>query len=70
MAFIGTGLPSTPARVDCLTRPDFLFGGSNLAVSDVFFLFISFGDGAVFSEVDVVVFPVFFFRAFLNFLPS
>ena len=54
IVFIGTGFPSAPARVDCLTRPDFLLGCCCwwVTFSGVFLLFTLFGYGSMFSDVD------------------
>ena len=54
--FVGncTIFPSAPARVDCLTRPDFPVGRYCYCLTfyDVSFLFTRFGDGSMFSDVD------------------
>ena len=52
IAFVGTWFPSAPASADWRLRPYFLIGAKVLAVSVAFFLLASFGDGAVFSDVD------------------
>ena len=52
-ALMGIGFPNAPARVDCLARPDFRVGCCFcFMLSSIFFLFVVFGDSAVFSDVD------------------
>ena len=50
--FIGIGLLTTPAKVDCPFRTDFQVGAMVFYISDVFFLLDCFGNGAVFSKVE------------------
>ena len=50
--FIGIGLLTTPAKVDCPFWTDFQVGAMVFYISDVFFLLDCFGNGAVFSKVE------------------
>ena len=50
--FIDTDFPCTSASVDCLFCANFLVGSMIFSVAGVFFWFILFGDGAMFSDVE------------------
>ena len=52
IVFIGIGLSSGPAMVDCLFRTDFQVGSIVFPITGVFFRRFFFRNGAIFSEVE------------------